>query len=146
MNMVIFKLTDWVNQQVNNQNNNNIPWFIVFFLSTLTLVSESAKVMHQKPMRFSLLIVKQLNFHDNTYQGRFLVVRQYFTVRYKNPTQGDRQITQVIKPIRSSSRSLKLKGGLLRVFFNFSKQSPLLSHFRLFWTVLFDSRFCIYEW
>ena len=87
------------------------------FLSTLTPESESAKVTRQKPTRCSLLSVKQLNYHDNTDQGRLLIGRRDFTVLYKNPKRGDHQITQIIKPIRSSERSLQLKRGLLSVFF-----------------------------
>ena len=71
------------------------------FLSNLTPESESAKVTQQKPTRRSLLIVKQLNYHNATDQGRFLVVRRDYTVRYENPKQDDRRITQVIKPIQS---------------------------------------------
>ena len=88
------------------------------FLSTLTPVSESAKVMQQKPTRCSLLSVKQLNYHDDADQGRFLVVRRDFTVLYKNPKRGDRQITQIINPTQSSERSLQLKRGLISFFFN----------------------------
>ena len=66
----------------------------------------------------SLLSVKQLNYHDNTDQGRFLVVRQDFTIHYKNPKRGNRQTTQIIKPIQSNERSLQLKQGLLSVLFN----------------------------
>ena len=116
------------------------------FLSNLTPVSESAKVKYQKTTRCSLLNVEQLNYHNDTDQGRFLVVRRDFTVIYKNPKRGDRKITQIIKPIRSSKRSLQLKRGLLNVFLNFAKQSPFQSPYRLCWTVLFDSEFCIYEW
>ena len=76
------------------------PTYLVFV--SLTPESESAKITQQKPTRWSLLSVKQLNYHDDTNQGRFLVVRRDFTVRYKNPKQGDRRIMQVIKPIRSS--------------------------------------------
>ena len=97
-------------------------------------------------MRCSLLSVKQLNYHDDTDQGWFLVVRRHFTVLYKNPKRRDRLTTQTIKPIRSSQQSLQLKRGLLSVFFNFSKHSPFQSPFWLCWTVLFDSEFCIYEW
>ena len=97
---------------------------IVFFLLTLTPVSESAKVMRQKPTRCSLLIFKQLNYHDNTYQGRFLFGRRNFTILYKNPKRGDRGITRMINRIQSSERSLQLKWGLISILFNFSKQSP----------------------
>ena len=68
-----------------------------------------------------MLSVKQMNYHDDTDQGQLLVVRQDFTVRYKNSKQGDCQIKQVIKPIQSSSRYFQLKRGLLSFFFNFSK-------------------------
>ena len=97
-------------------------------------------------MRCSLLSVKQLNYHDNTDQGQFLVGRRNFTVLYNNPKRGDCQITQIIKPIQSSERSLNLKWGILSVFANFSKQSPLRSPFRILRIVLFNSEFCIYEW
>ena len=116
------------------------------FLSTLNPVSQSSTVTQQKTTRCSLLSVKQLNYHDNTEQGQFLVVRRYFTVLYKNPKRGDRRITQIIKPIQSSKWSLQLKQGLLSFLFKFSKQSPLQSPSRLCWTVLFNSEFCIYEW
>ena len=100
--MIIFRITYSVNQQINNQNINNKPWRILFFLSNLTPESESAKFTRLKRTSCSLLSVEHLKYHDNPDQGRFLVVRQDFTVLYKNPKQGDRQITQVIKPIRSS--------------------------------------------
>ena len=45
----------------------------------------STKVRHQKPTRCSLINVQQMDHHDDTDQERFLVVRQDFTVRYKNP-------------------------------------------------------------
>ena len=77
-----------------------VPPPILFF--SLTPESESAKVSKQKPTRWSLLRVQQLNYHDDTDQGLFLVVSRDFIVLYKNPKQGDRRITQVIKPIRSS--------------------------------------------
>ena len=35
----------------------------------------------------------QLNSRYDTDQGRFLVVRKDFTVLYRNPKRGDRQIT-----------------------------------------------------
>ena len=134
------------NQQTSNKNNKNKPWRMMFFISTLTPVSESANVTQQKTTRCSLISAKQLNYHDNTDHGRFLVVWRDFTECYKNPKQGDRRITQVIKPTQSSSRSLQLKRGLLIVWLNRAKKYPLQSPFRLCWTVLFDSEFCIYEW
>ena len=88
------------------------------------------KFTRQKPTRCSLLSVKQLNYHDDTDQGRFLVGRRNFTILYKNPKRGDRQITQIIKPIQSSERSLQLNRGLLSVFFNFSNS--------LLFSLLFD--------
>ena len=119
-------------QQINHQNNYNKPWRIVSFLSTLTPESESAKVTRQKPTRCSLLSAKQLKYHDYTDKGRFLFGRRRFTVIYKNPKRGDRQITQIIKRTQSSERSLQLKQGLLNVLFNFAKKSPLQSPFQLF--------------
>ena len=74
-----------------------VPPPILFF--SLNPESESAKVTQRKPTRCSLLSVKHPKYHDDTDQGRFLVVRQDFIVRYKNPKQGDRQITLLINPI-----------------------------------------------
>ena len=96
------------------------------FSSSLTPESESAKVTHQKPTRCSLLSVKQMKYHDDTDQGQLLVVRRDFTVRYKNPKQGDRRITHVMKPIRSSYRSLQLKQGLISALFNLCNTYTLL--------------------
>ena len=93
-----------------------VPPRSLFF--SLTPESESSKVMWQKPMRCSLISFKQVNYHNNTNQVRFLVGRRNFTVLYKNPKRGDRQITQIIKPIQSSERSLQLKWGILSVHFN----------------------------
>ena len=64
--------------------------------------------MRQKPKRCSLLSNKQMNYHDNTDQGRFLFDRQDFTVLYKNPKRGDCRITQIIKPIQISEWYLQL--------------------------------------
>ena len=90
----------------------------MYFLSTLTPVSESAKVMRKTPTRCLLISVKQLNYHKDTDQGRLLVVRRDFTVLYKNPKRGDRRIMKIIKPIQSSEWSLQLKRDLLSVLFN----------------------------
>ena len=81
--------------------NNNKPWNIVSLLSALTPESESAKVTRLKRTRCSLMSVKQLNYHDDTDQGRFLVGRRTFTVLYKNPKGDNRIIMQIIKPIQS---------------------------------------------
>ena len=101
--------------------------------------------MRMKRTRWSLLSVKQLNYHNNTYQGRFLVGRRtdYRTLS-GSKTRWPSNYAQ-IKPIQSNERSLQLNWGLLNVLFNFAKQSYLQSTFRLWRTVLYSEK-CIYEW
>ena len=87
-----------------NQNFSRVsPTYILFLFYARIRISTTVKL--QKPTRCSLLSVKQLNHCNDIDQEQFSVVRRDFTVLYENPLQSYRRLTQVIKPIRSSSRS-----------------------------------------